>query len=89
MLGIHLTDGFYRYEVVLNAFPCKTESLLLPGIASTELHAYCDVSIKASVLSNVGHCLCLSDDLFGMVISHNYVYCIVLVFMLENVCSLQ
>ncbi len=85
VLGIHLTDGVYRYEVVLNAFPCKTESPLLPGIASTGLHAYCDVFIKASVLSNVGHCLGLSGDLFGMVMSHNYAYWIVFVFMLENV----
>lgn len=68
MLGIHLTDGVSRYEVVLNAFHCKTESPLLPGRG---LHAYCVVSIKVSVLSNVGHCLCLSDDLFGMVISYN------------------
>lgn len=60
MLGIHLTDGIYRYEVVLNAFPCKTESPLLLGIASTALHAYCKVSINA----NVGNYLCLSDDLF-------------------------
>lgn len=60
MLGIHLTDGVYRYEVVLNAFSCKTESPLLPGIASTVLHAYCKVSINA----NVGNYLCLSDDLF-------------------------
>lgn len=60
MLGIHLTDGIYRYEVVLNAFPCKTESPLLPGIASTVLHAYCKVSINA----NVGNYFCLLDDLF-------------------------